>query len=88
MPITKDDDFLVLASDGIFRSYSQDHIVRRINELRKRHLGLGNIAETIVEECLRMEGISKLCYDNVTLIIISLGDYLMDFEKRSLVNTP
>jgi protein phosphatase 1L len=88
MPITQEDDLLILASDGIHRSYTQDHIVRRVQELRKRHLDLGNIAETIVEECLRLENVAKPCYDNVTLIIVSLGDYLMDYEKRSLVNTP
>jgi len=88
MPLTADDDLLILASDGIHRSYTQDYIVRRINELRKRHMGLGNIAETIVEECLRLEGVAKPCYDNVTLIIVSLADYLMDYEKRSLLNTP
>lgn len=88
MPITKEDDFLVLASDGIFRTYSQDHIVRRVIELRKRHMDLGNIAETIVEECIKCVDSETPCYDNVTLIIVSLGDYLMDYEKRSLVNTP
>jgi len=49
----------------------------------------GTVAESIVEECLRLEqGASKPCYDNVTLIIVSLADYLMDYERRSLVNTP
>ena len=62
--------------------------MRRIRELRGRHLDLGIIAETIVEECLRLENVIKPCYDNVTLIIVSLGDYLMDYEKRSLMNTP
>lgn len=88
MQIKSDDDFLVMASDGIFRTFSQQHIVRRVIELRKRHMDLGNIAETIVDECLRLEGSTRQCYDNVTLIIVSLADYLMDYEKRSLVNTP
>lgn len=88
MPISHDDDFLVLASDGIFHTFTQDYIVKRVIELRRRHLGLGNIAETIVEECVRTENPSKFCYDNITLVIVSLADYLMDYEKRSLVNTP
>jgi len=88
MPITYDDDLLILASDGIHRSYTQDYIVRRINELRRRHMSLGNISEKIVEECLRLEGVSKPCYDNVTLIIVSLAAYLTDYERRSPLNTP
>ena len=32
--LTSNEDYLVLASDGIHRSYTQDQIVRRINELR------------------------------------------------------
>ena len=45
------------------------------------------MAETIVQECLNLEGgVSKPCYDNVTLIIVSLADYLMDFERRSVLN--
>ena len=36
---------------------------------------------------MRLEGgVSKPCYDNVTLIIVSLADYLMDFERRSVLN--
>ena len=50
---------------------------------------LGAVAETIVEECLKLEqGAAKPCYDNVTLIIVSLADYLNDFERRSLLATP
>ena len=87
--ITQDDDFIVLASDGIHRSYSQDQIVRRINDLRRQNMPFGTVAETIVEECLRLEqGASTPCYDNITLIIVSLADYLMDYERRSLGNTP
>lgn len=80
--------FLVLASDGIHRSYTQEHIVKRVLELRRQTESLKMIAQTIVEECLRLEGVSKPSNDNVTLIIISLADYLMDYQQRSLVNTP
>ena len=51
-------------------------------------MSLGNISEKIIEECLRLEGVSKPCYDNVTLIIVSLQAYLMDYERRSPLNTP
>jgi len=35
MPIKQEHDLLILASDGIHRSYSQDYIVRRVNDLRR-----------------------------------------------------
>jgi hypothetical protein len=62
--------------------------VKRVLELRRQTESLKMIAQTIVEECLRLEGVSKPSNDNVTLIIISLADYLMDYQQRSLVNTP
>ena len=63
--------------------------MRRVTQLRRQGLTLGQAAETIVEECLRLEqGVSKPCYDNVTLIIVSLADYLIDYERRNLLNTP
>ena len=86
IPLTHNDDLLILASDGIHRSYTQDYLVRRINELRKQTSSLGVIADQIVEECLRLEGGVPACYDNVTLIIVSLADYLVDFERRSVLN--
>ena len=45
---------------------------------------MGRISEMVVEECLGLERISKPCYDNVTLLIISLQDFLLDFERRSV----
>ena len=86
--LTHDDDILILASDGIHRSYTQNQIVQRMNELRRQNIPLGRIAEMIVEECLRLERVAKPCYDNVTLILVSLSDYLIDYERRSLLNTP
>lgn len=88
LPLSRDDDLLVLASDGIHRSYSQDQIVRRIAELRRQTGSLGKIAEIIVEDCLRLEGALQPCNDNVTLIIVSLADYVFDYEHRNLVLTP
>ena len=87
-PITRDDDLLILASDGIHNSITQAQMVARINYLRQQNKSLANISETIVEECLRMEGQAKSCNDNVTLLIVSLSDYLTDFERRGYVNAP
>lgn len=86
VPLSADDDLLVLASDGLHRAYSQENLVRRISELRAQQVPCGRIAETIVEECLDPYSFTGSCNDNVTLVIVSLGDYLMDFERRSQVN--
>ncbi len=48
--------------------------MKRVLELRRQTESLKMIAQTIVEECLRLEGVSKPSNDNVTLIIISLAD--------------
>ena len=52
------------------------------------HDNMGKVAEALVDECLRLEGVSTPCYDNVTLIIVSLSDYLLDYQRRNLLNTP
>ena len=49
-------------------------------------MSLGLIAETIVEECLRLEHGVAACHDNVTLIIVSLADYYIYWERRSVLN--
>ena len=40
-PLSSNDDLLILASDGLYRSYSQEYVVKRILELRAQGLTLG-----------------------------------------------
>lgn len=42
-------------------------------------MSLGKISQTIIKEALALVNTTKHCRDNVTLIIISLKDYLNDF---------
>lgn len=74
--LAADDDMLILSSDGIYRSYTREYVAQRASELRRQGVSLGTIAETIVEEALRLENTKKPCKDNVTLMIVSLRDYL------------
>lgn len=80
--IGADDDLLILASDGIYRSYTREYVAQRASELRKKSMPLSQIAETIVEEALRFENTKKACKDNVTVLIVSLSDYFADFERQ------
>lgn len=75
------DDLLILSSDGLYNSYSQEYVVKRILELRALGHPFGQIAQTIIDECLALENTRKHCYDNVTLVIVSLSDYLRDYES-------
>ena len=87
-PLTPQDDLLILSSDGLYNSYSQEYVVKRILELRAQGLQLGQIAQCVLEECISLENTRKHCYDNVTLLIVSLSDYLREFEslqKESLL---
>ena len=47
--------------------------------MRQTHESLGQVAEALVEECLQLKGEARPCYDNVTLVIVSLADYLVEF---------
>ena len=74
--LTKEDDLLILASDGIYSIFKNDYIVQRILKLREKGLQYGQIAETIVNEAKEMR-----CKDNVTLMIISLSHYLSEYQS-------
>jgi hypothetical protein len=56
--------------------------VKRVLELRALGHPFGQIAQTIIDECLALENTRKHCYDNVTLVIVSLSDYLRDYENQ------
>ena len=45
-------------------------------------MSLGKVAQTIVEEALELVNTTKHCYDNVTLMIISLKDYWQDYRMQ------
>ena len=60
-PLTANDDILILASDGLYRSYSQEYIVKRILELRAQNMSLGKVSETILEECISLNQVKKPC---------------------------
>ena len=82
LQLTDRDDLLILASDGIYRSYTQEYVAERAQQLRKQNMSLGKIAQTIVEEALQLVGTNKPCSDNVTLIIVSLQDYLTEYHTK------
>ena len=71
-PISSNDDLLILASDGLYRSYSQEYVVKRILELRAQNMSLGKVSETILEECTSLVNVKKPCQDNLTLIIVMM----------------
>jgi len=81
-PLTQNDDLLILSSDGLYRSYDNEYLVKRILELRSQNMTLGKISETILEECISLHNVKKPCQDNLTLIIVSLRDYLNDWKKQ------
>lgn len=57
-------------------------MVKRILQLRAKNMNLGKVSETILEECLSLHNAKKPCQDNLTLIIVSLSDYLNDWERQ------
>ena len=80
-PLTQHDDLLILSSDGLYRSYDNEYLVKRILELRAQNMSLGKISETILEECTSLQNVKRPCQDNLTLIIVSLSDYLNDWKQ-------
>ena len=49
-------------------------------------MSLAKVSETILEECMDLHNVKKPCQDNLTLVIVSLTDYLNDWEKTCQMN--
>ena len=43
---------------------------------------MGKVAETILEDCVMLTNTIRPCQDNLTLMIVSLSDYLSSFESK------
>lgn len=69
------DDLLILSSDGLYRSYSNDHIVSRVQYWRNKGYTLAQVSEKIIDECLLPEKNKRPPNDNLTLLIIDLAAY-------------
>ena len=70
--LTPSDEYLILSTDGLYRSFTQEQVVRRVHELRSQNLSLGQVSEQILSECLETNGGHRPCNDNLTLLIIDL----------------
>ena len=73
--LTAEDDLLILSSDGLYRTYSNEHIVRRVLGLRKDGYNLAQICDRVIEECLTPEAGKKVPDDNLTLMLVDLKTY-------------
>lgn len=79
------DDLLVLSTDGLFNSFTQEHLVNRIFYWRAAGYNLAQITDKIIEECLG-PGFKKP-NDNVTLVIVDIAAYYLE-HVRSRVQSP
>lgn len=50
--LNTDDSLLVLATDGLYRTYSDSQIVSKVMALRQAGYNLAQISEKILDECL------------------------------------
>jgi protein phosphatase 1L len=66
-PIQDDDDFIILATDGLWDVMDSDDAVDFVQTLREAGHDLNRISTLVVEEALR-----RGTYDNITVVIIWL----------------
>ena len=70
------DDLLILSSDGLYKTYTNEHIVKRVLQLREVGYTLAQISDKIIDECLQQN--ARPANDNITLLIIDLAAYFRD----------
>lgn len=82
--ITDEDDFIVLACDGIWNSMSSREVVEYINGELKREKKLSKICDSLFFKCLAEDAHSSdgSGCDNQTAIIIKLKDLPIDEENN------
>lgn len=70
------DQFLILASDGIFRTYSKSLVTSTVIDMKIKGYSNGQITKLICEK-----SVNDGCTDNVTLMIIDVNPY---FEAHKI----
>ncbi|XP_024527454.1 probable protein phosphatase 2C 70 [Selaginella moellendorffii] len=70
----EDDEFIVLASDGIWGSRSSDDVVKFVaKQLKDGAVSLSGICRDLAESCLTSDGKHSSSRDNMTVIIVRLS---------------
>ncbi len=70
---TKEDDFIILACDGVWDVLSNDEAVEYVKENVKRQPDLGYLCEAMLDHCL-----NKNSRDNMTVCIVAFpGRYCL-----------
>jgi len=71
--ITEEDEFIVLACDGVWDYMTNEQVIEFIREGIVNRLGLSQIAENLLNECASEKeetSSKKPSYDNMTMIIV------------------
>lgn len=65
--ISPQDQYLILSTDGLYKTFTKEHVAQQVVRLRKQGQSFGLIAETLAQQA-----VERGCKDNVTLMIIDL----------------
>ena len=75
--ISPQDQYLILSTDGLYKTFTKDFVAQRVIELReKSHMSFGDIANSLAQLA-----VERGCKDNVTVIIVGLNDYYNAFQQ-------
>eukprot|EP00347_Sterkiella_histriomuscorum_P005589 403356034 len=78
--LSQNDTYLVLASDGIFKTFSKEQIVGYIIQKKAEGMTFGQISQYISELAHQQS-----CPDNTTLVIVDLQHYY-NLNHQNLIN--
>ncbi|CDW91638.1 probable protein phosphatase 2c 25-like [Stylonychia lemnae] len=78
--LTHQDQYMILASDGIFKTFTKEQVISEIMIKINEGHGLGQIAELVSRQAHQLS-----CPDNTTLLIVDLKHYFQ-VQQQSLLN--
>ena len=70
--ISPQDQYLILSTDGLFKTYSKQYVSEQVLQFRKQGMAYGEICHKITQSAVEAG-----CTDNITLMIVDLHDYYL-----------
>ena len=74
--ISPQDQFLILSTDGLYKSFSKEYVAQRVIAMNKEGHSFGKIASTLTQQA-----VDRGCKDNVTLVIVDLHSYYLQHHQ-------
>lgn len=80
--ISPQDQYLILTTDGLYKTYSKSYVARKVIQLRNEGYSYGEISLKIAQSA-----VDDGCTDNVTVVVVDLHEYYIQYHKLTASNS-